>query len=86
MYDDGSGLSGNVSDGFGVLLIELLDEFFRVYISRWFPAVMCFGKTFPPDQVLDLTLVLSDMQDLFDLPFQLSINEFWCRFLALSSI
>ena len=53
-------MGGDVSDGFGVLLIELLDKFFRVYIGCRFPAVMCFGESFPPDQVLDLMLMSSD--------------------------
>ena len=57
--DDGS-LDGDVSDGFGISFIELLNEFVSVYVGGWFPAVMCFGKTLPPDQVLYLAPISSD--------------------------
>ena len=39
----------------GLLFIEFPDGFFRLYIVCCFPTVMCFGETFPTDQVLDLT-------------------------------
>ena len=53
-------MGGDVSDGFGVLFIELLNEFFHMYIVCWFPTVMYFREAFPPDQVLDLTPVSPD--------------------------
>ena len=32
--------------------MEFLEELISVDVGSWFPAIMCFGETFPPDQVL----------------------------------
>ena len=61
-------------DGFGVSFIEFLDELLCVYVGCQFPTVMCFRETFPSDQVLNLTPMLSNLQNLFYFPFWLPIH------------
>ena len=54
-------LCGEVTDGFQVFFIELVNEFVSVHIGCRFPTIMSFREPFPPDQVLDLTPILPNM-------------------------
>ena len=81
---------GSSNDGvpncFGVSFIEFLDEFVSVYVDCWLPAIVSFQEPFPPDQILDLTLVPPDMEYLFDFPFGLTVDKFRGGFLIMTSI
>jgi hypothetical protein len=47
------------SDGCGILPIKFLDELIGHDVGKGFPAVMCFGESFPSDQVLELIAAFS---------------------------
>ena len=62
------------SDGRGILAIKFLDKFISGNVGKGFPTVMCFGESFPPDQVLELIAAFSGAQDFFNLSFWLSVD------------
>jgi hypothetical protein len=62
------------ADGKRVGLVVSFNEEVSVEVGQGFPAVMCFGETFPPDQVLELVASLPCAQDLLDFPFRLSVH------------
>ena len=47
------------SDGRGILSIKFLYKLIGSDVGEGFPTVMCFGESFPPDQVLELIAVFS---------------------------
>ena len=77
---------GEASYSSGVSFIELCEELISVDIRRGFPAVMCFGETFPPDKILQLFPVSSDLEYLFHFPFWLPIDKVRSGFLVFVAI
>ena len=84
--DGDGGMWGKVSYSSGVSFIELGEELISVDVRCGFPAVMCFGETFPPDKILQLLPVASRLEDLFYFPLWLSINKVRSGFLIFVAI
>ena len=84
--NDGGGMWGQVSYSGGVSFIKFCEELIGVDVRRRFPAVMCFGESFPPDKVLQLLPVSSDLEYLFHFPFWLSIDKVWSGFLVFVAV
>jgi hypothetical protein len=74
------------ADGCWMSFIEFFDQIFCVDILSWFPAIMRFRESFPPDKVLELIHSLSYSQDSFYFPFGLSVDKLWGGFLILFPI
>jgi hypothetical protein len=70
----------------GVCMIKFFDKLVGIDVGQGLPTVMRFRESFPPDQVLELVMLLSCTQDLFNFPFRLAINKVWDGFLIFVTI
>jgi hypothetical protein len=90
---DGDRMGGNrggfISDSANslrVCVVEFFDKLISVDVGQGFPTVMRFGESFPPDQVLELVMLFSCAQDLFNFPFRLAVDKIWDGFLIFVTI
>jgi hypothetical protein len=72
--------------GLGVCVVKFFDKLVGIDVGQGFPAVMRFRESFPPDQVLELVMLLSCAQDLFNFPFRLAVDKIWDGFLIFVTI
>ena len=70
----------------GVVLMEHFYLSVGINVGQGFPAVMCFRKPFPLDQILELIALSSYVQSLFDFPLWLSIDKVWGWFCEIHSV
>ena len=69
-----------------MVLIELLEKLIGVDVGSWLPAVMCFGETFPPDKVLQLSLIVPCLEYSLHFPLWLPFDKVRCGFLVLVAV